>query len=166
MHFFLCFCCIRFHRINSPFAGSILTTESVAVYTSTSPSQHNYSIQKFVPKIRCTCVGVYACAPMQFSLSLTVSLCLMLTLLSSFVRVTLQFQFDRITRFSCFLYLCLFYLFSLLCFVLLVFYWHFRGCVPALTSSGVACHGMCLCVCICVRDCNLLWPLVLFRTLE
>lgn len=112
---FLCFCCIRFHRINSPFAGSILTTESVAVYTSTSPSQHNYSIQKFVPKIRCTCVGVYACAPMQFSLSLTVSLCLMLTLLSSFVRVTLQFQFDRITRFSCFLYLCL-------CFICSRFY--------------------------------------------
>lgn len=75
MHFF----CIRFHRINSPFAGSILTTESVAVYTSTIPSQHNYSIQKFVPKIRCTCTCVGVCesvcvyAPMQFSLLLSLS---------------------------------------------------------------------------------------------
>lgn len=148
MHFFFC---IRFHRINSPFAGSILTTESVAVYTSTIPSQHNYSIQKFVPKIRCACACVGVCESVcvcsNAVLSLTVSLSLILTLLS---RVTLQFQFDRITRFSCFLYLCLFYLFSLLCFVLLVFYWHFRGCVPALASSGVACHGVCVCECVCV----------------
>lgn len=127
--------------LHSPFAESILTAESVAVYTSTSPSQHNYSIQKFMPKIRCMCatvrgcegVWVCVCAPMQFMHSI-----LSLPLWSHF------------NLFSCFLYLCflLFYLLSF-CSCFLLAFPGMRSCL----WTEVACHGVCVCVYVRVYVC-------------
>lgn len=145
--------------LHSPFAGSILTAESVAVYTSTSPSQHNYSIQKFVPKIRCMCATVCGCECVW--VYVCVLQCSSCTLLSLFLAGHTS--------------ICLvaFFIYASCCFIcspfVLVFYWHFRGCVPACALKWRVTVYACVCVYlrVCVRDCNLpCQPLVLFRTLE
>lgn len=66
-----------------------------------------------------------------------------------------------------------FFIYASCCFIcspfVLVFYWHFRGCVPACALKWrVTVYAyMCVYVRVCVRDCNLpCQPLVLFRTLE